>query len=197
MNDIIKKLHDGGHNLQIRESDVLSRTYVLRKLHEILRKVSGQCDIVLKRNGDGCPMTKGSEEANLYCGRTLGADVIPGSDGRCGPNSGPQCPSCLRAQRFRSKPSFRDALEDFSEGRDLRIEKAVKTLNTMILQNTDVNSKNDKGDTALMIAAAKGAASIFFSLVAGKADINAENKGKSVLDVTESKECRSLRRMRS
>ena len=36
---------------------------------------------------------------NLYCGRRLGTAAIPGSDGRCGPNNGPQCQSCKRLQR--------------------------------------------------------------------------------------------------
>ena len=30
----------------------------------------------------------------LYCGRRLGTGIIPGSDGQCGPNNGPQCPDC-------------------------------------------------------------------------------------------------------
>ncbi len=30
----------------------------------------------------------------LYCGRKLGVDKIPGSDGQCGPNNGPQCMAC-------------------------------------------------------------------------------------------------------
>ena len=30
----------------------------------------------------------------LFCGRRLGREAIPGSDGRCGPNSGPQCADC-------------------------------------------------------------------------------------------------------
>ena len=34
--------------------------------------------------------------ANLhYCGRVLGRDRIPGSDGQCGPNNGPQCSDCI------------------------------------------------------------------------------------------------------
>jgi hypothetical protein len=36
--------------------------------------------------------------ATYYCGRTLGAEVIPGSDGTCGPTVGPQCPDCVSAQ---------------------------------------------------------------------------------------------------
>jgi ankyrin repeat protein len=34
-----------------------------------------------------------------YCGRRLGRAAIPGSDGQCGPNNGPQCQSCMRFQR--------------------------------------------------------------------------------------------------
>lgn len=30
----------------------------------------------------------------IYCGRKLGRDQIPGSDGVCGPNNGPQCADC-------------------------------------------------------------------------------------------------------
>ena len=30
------------------------------------------------------------------CGRFLGMEEIPGSDGRCGPNNGPECSSCRR-----------------------------------------------------------------------------------------------------
>ncbi len=31
-----------------------------------------------------------------YCGRHLGREAIPGSDGQCGPDNGPQCASCKR-----------------------------------------------------------------------------------------------------
>ena len=37
----------------------------------------------------------GSGARKLYCGRNLGPRAIPGSDGRCGPNNGPQCQDCL------------------------------------------------------------------------------------------------------
>ena len=36
----------------------------------------------------------GSGANTLYCGRMLGQAAIPGSDGRCGPNNGPQCGDC-------------------------------------------------------------------------------------------------------
>ena len=34
----------------------------------------------------------------FYCNRLLGRAPLPGSDGRCGPDDGPQCRSCLRFQ---------------------------------------------------------------------------------------------------
>ena len=36
----------------------------------------------------------GSCRNTYYCGRNLGISLIPGSDGRCGFNDGPQCPDC-------------------------------------------------------------------------------------------------------
>lgn len=38
--------------------------------------------------------------SKYYCGRQLGERLIPGSDGQCGPTSGPQCASCRRFQRW-------------------------------------------------------------------------------------------------
>lgn len=40
-------------------------------------------------NLDGFRMVKGSFGNKLYCGRKLGVDKIPGSDGYCGPDNGP------------------------------------------------------------------------------------------------------------
>ena len=47
-------------------------------------------------NRAGVPMSLGyaSCESNYYCGREVGEDALPNSDGRCGPNNGPQCPDC-------------------------------------------------------------------------------------------------------
>lgn len=36
----------------------------------------------------------GDGSGRFYCGRRLGKERIPGSDGQCGPNSGPQCEDC-------------------------------------------------------------------------------------------------------
>jgi hypothetical protein len=45
-------------------------------------------------NISGAVMTRSSQTGLLYCGRNLGRNVIPGSDGFCGPNNGPQCSDC-------------------------------------------------------------------------------------------------------
>jgi hypothetical protein len=45
-------------------------------------------------NRSGAAMSPGRDGKLLYCGRVLGTQVIPGSDGRCGPTNGPQCPDC-------------------------------------------------------------------------------------------------------
>ncbi|KAK3275080.1 hypothetical protein CYMTET_16769 [Cymbomonas tetramitiformis] len=49
--------------------------------------------------GNGRFASMGFDGSNLYfCGRHLGHDAIPGSDGDCGPCGGPQCASCRRYQ---------------------------------------------------------------------------------------------------
>jgi len=55
-------------------------------------------------NDDGARVELGNGEGSnkFYCGRDLGTEAIPGSDGRCGPNNGPQCASC---QRFQNQDS--------------------------------------------------------------------------------------------
>jgi hypothetical protein len=52
-------------------------------------------------NDDGATVSQGSDSRYshlFYCGRRLGRDAIPGSDGQCGPTNGPQCASCKRFQ---------------------------------------------------------------------------------------------------
>jgi hypothetical protein len=47
-----------------------------------------------KMNRANVPMKLGggSGKDTLYCGRYVGN--LPGSDGRCGPTNGPNCPDC-------------------------------------------------------------------------------------------------------
>lgn len=59
-------------------------------------------------NDEGAPVCLGDSSSahvpdgdgtgKFYCGRRLGRDAIPGSDGQCGPSGGPQCKSCKRFQ---------------------------------------------------------------------------------------------------
>jgi hypothetical protein len=52
-------------------------------------------------NDEGAPValsTQSGHTHRYYCGRHLGRAAIPGSDGQCGPNNGPQCQSCVRFQ---------------------------------------------------------------------------------------------------
>lgn len=39
----------------------------------------------------------------FYCGRVVGVDALPGSDGQCGKFTGPACASCMR-NRVNSVP---------------------------------------------------------------------------------------------
>eukprot|EP00042_Codosiga_hollandica_P036415 m.278341 g.278341 ORF g.278341 m.278341 type:complete len:363 (+) comp54885_c0_seq3:118-1206(+) len=49
---------------------------------------------LVNRAGIAVALGSGSGASLFYCARMLGKLLIPGSDGRCGPNNGPQCPDC-------------------------------------------------------------------------------------------------------
>lgn len=53
-------------------------------------------DTIALCNRAGCVIRRGSDKwsSNYYCGRMLGSQAIPGSDGQCGPNTGPSCLDC-------------------------------------------------------------------------------------------------------
>lgn len=59
----------------------------------------------MKLNADGYPMSLGTDVNLHYCGRFLGKDKIPRSDGRCGPTNGRQCTACAHPGRNVKKPS--------------------------------------------------------------------------------------------
>eukprot|EP00565_Helicotheca_tamesis_P002605 CAMPEP_0185726204 /NCGR_PEP_ID=MMETSP1171-20130828/2259_1 /TAXON_ID=374046 /ORGANISM="Helicotheca tamensis, Strain CCMP826" /LENGTH=253 /DNA_ID=CAMNT_0028394517 /DNA_START=359 /DNA_END=1120 /DNA_ORIENTATION=- len=61
----------------------------------------------LQQNRAGASMRAGQGRFSnrLYCGVHVGHAVLPGSDGYCGPNDGPQCPDCVTAQH-RLNPSI-------------------------------------------------------------------------------------------
>jgi len=50
----------------------------------------------------------GPGASKYYCGRRLGKEAIPGSNGSCGPNNGPQCASCRRFQNAKEKEDVND-----------------------------------------------------------------------------------------
>ena len=56
-------------------------------------------------NDDGAPLSLGTlpgHTKTFYCSRKMN---MPGSDGRCGPDNGPPCPSCVL---FNTKPRSRE-----------------------------------------------------------------------------------------
>lgn len=58
---------------------------------------------VARKYGAGAPKNDAGATVRrsgrlFYCGRRLGINAIPGSDGQCGPLDGPQCISCKRYQ---------------------------------------------------------------------------------------------------
>jgi hypothetical protein len=52
-------------------------------------------------NRAGAAMNRGAKTGLMYCGRFLGRELLPGSNGYCGPNGGPQCVDCV-AECFES-----------------------------------------------------------------------------------------------
>lgn len=65
-------------------------------------------EIAARVNDEGICVRLGAREGfqdRYYCGRWLGTDAIPNSDGRCGPEDGPQCPSCARYQASLCAPA--------------------------------------------------------------------------------------------
>jgi hypothetical protein len=66
-------------------------------------------------NMAGYPMKTGSSMMN-YCGRKLGEEAIPGSDGQCGWDDGPQCYDCMGAPVPFIESEGEDEGEDESEG---------------------------------------------------------------------------------
>jgi hypothetical protein len=171
---------------------VKMRSRILEAVDDMLQDVMGRGqEANLRINTDGCPMIRGTDggASTLYCGRTLGIDAIPGSDGRCGPNDGSQCPSCELAQKLGSEPSF----GTFSyASRELRLRDAAETLKSLIMGNRDINARNHAGDTALLIAAKKGEEQVLLTLLAAKADIDSDKDGKTALEVTEHEKCQNI-----
>jgi hypothetical protein len=56
------------------------------------------CVSVLQPGGIHHFLGTGSGAAKYYCARIIGVERLPGSDGQCGPNNGPQCDECKAYQ---------------------------------------------------------------------------------------------------
>lgn len=72
---------------------------------QVVESSSEATEQVATLNEAGVPMKLGDKSmpgydgsGTYYCGRVLGREIIPGSDGQCGPTCGPQCEDCRRAQ---------------------------------------------------------------------------------------------------
>ena len=97
-----------------------------------------------KSTGDGLIRTLGTSPGytNLfYCGRSLGSRAIPGSDGQCGPNNGPQCTACVKYQR--EQGYIPPTLPDASKLAAIQMESIVKQLHSV------ESGSNPKVDTTV------------------------------------------------
>lgn len=79
------------------------------------RRLGRSCGVArVNRAGVAIARGTGEGKGNYYCGRILGRELVGAdSDGQCGPNSGPQCPSCMGLD-FKDKLSkdLRSACQD-------------------------------------------------------------------------------------
>jgi hypothetical protein len=78
-------------------------------------------------NDEGNPVKLSSQpghQTTYYCGQRRS---IPGSDGCCGPNNGPQCTSCKNFQRTMATPSSaergRVMNDEGNAGTGMRVER--------------------------------------------------------------------------
>jgi len=79
------------------------------------------------QNDEGFAVFRGRwERAHFYCGRKLGRARIPGSDGRCGPNFGPQCGSCQRFQGIQDAADVNYASMETFKGRHGRNDEGFE-----------------------------------------------------------------------
>jgi hypothetical protein len=98
----------------------------------------------LLRNGAGYGMLiakSSSCHGKFYCGRRLGSEAIPGSDGRCGVSNGPQCQACaatdlLNGDGVKMRPG---------RGSGANILYCGRTLGTTVIPHSDGQCGPDNG----------------------------------------------------
>lgn len=98
MRDTIREVRDDGRS---RMSAEVTRALARRPPRtDALPSCQRFQRTVQLRNDEGNIIALGLiDRRRYYCGRYLGRDLVPGSDGRCGVHDGPQCASCRRFQR--------------------------------------------------------------------------------------------------
>jgi len=112
------------------------------------------------RNDDGAPVAFGTEETHrIYCGRNLGREAIPRSDGRCGPKNGPQCASCQRYERGPGRvdlliASFPSLLKLRRSNRPLEAETEAETETANDRRSVPLTAAPDRWERAAAVATA-------------------------------------------
>ena len=94
-------------------------------------------------NDEGCKIRLGTDPGrggkglvSWYCGRNM---AIKGSDGTCGPNNGPQCPSCIR---FTKDPA----------GHMAKLQKEQAMAQAQLAKNKAQQAANEQAQAAAMKA---------------------------------------------
>jgi hypothetical protein len=165
---------------------IATRANVLKSIDCLVKILSRP----LFTNSDRYPMSRGNTWDSWYCGRNLGPEAIPYSDGQCGPTSGPQCASCKWTQN-----NLWEAVNFFeNEAVHPRVLRIVHgNLLKSMQDGTDFNSRNKDGCTALHMAAKKGHHESVFALIDAKADINViDNVNQSALESSGDGRCSEL-----
>ena len=105
----------------------------------------------------------------LYCGRILGHHAIPGSDGRCGPDNGPQCGSCARYQAL-APQTVDSRFGDFAVW--CSTDSLAKCRALLARGDIDLELRDGKLKTALMWAVDNRNIDMTRELVKAGADVN-------------------------
>ena len=118
-------------------------------------------------NAGGVEMKASGEsgEQGMYCGRNLGRNSIPGSDGQCGPNNGPMCgdcKDCMKALKSKQKEcggTFNDRFYEVSNTLGIMMSQITRHFSEILS-----NAENGIGLQTLFHWAHKAAAPILNKL---------------------------------
>ena len=106
------------------------RKHAMSTIHQAVSKFEASKLVEPHSNDEGAPVVRGRQwTSHYYCGRMLGREAIPGSDGRCGPSDGPQCASCKRLQAAVKAGTLSDLFSERPPSTRARIQfSAAKTM---------------------------------------------------------------------